>query len=110
MPKFEMEVQVADWMKTPEFAARLDAAKEAQDRANRVCADLLREIDEDLSLSAKNLAIGMMGSKLDRLSDEDRECVEYFAEEVKRALKAQREANNELGNALWNKPKQEETK
>lgn len=108
MPTFA--VQIADWMKTPEFQKRHTEAVEARDKADFECFQLLRELAETQEVLNKRALLAAI--KTDPYfqgegRSEAEECAEHFAGEVKRVLKLRADADREYGDCIRNIPKRD---
>lgn len=103
-----VELQIADWMKTPEFKKRLDAASQARDQAESECFSVLRELYDNEMLTKQFLLAGIKRDPYFKTSSGQKEAdetAEHFADEVERVLKVRRDAAQEMGDCLRNIPK-----
>lgn len=91
MATFEIEVEIADHLKTPEGIARFNKAVEARNQADYECFQVLRDLAEQGVLTARMLTL-VLG---DDVSE-----AQGLATEVERVLELRRQADLELTHAM----------
>jgi hypothetical protein len=102
----EQTMRVANWMKTPEFQARHDAAVRARDMADFECFRVLKDLSDAEMLNVRALLAAVKSDHYFVENEtEAKETADYYANEVKRVLKLRTDADQEYGDCIRNIPK-----